>query len=224
MAKFSTKRGTTSKLARLFIQDSSSTTGAGLTGLTNASSGLVAYYICEGDSSPTSIVLSSGTVGTWSSGGFKEVSSSNLPGVYELGIPNLALATGGSVLIMLKGATNMVPCVLEYELDAVDYQDATAFGMSRLDSAITSVAASILATPSIKLNTVSGGYVQQDMTQVVPSTNTVQTVGDALNAARAQGFGKWNLSGTTLTLYAGDGATVVRTFTLDNATAPTARA
>jgi hypothetical protein len=48
-------------------------------------------------------------------------------------------------------------------------------------------------------------------------------VGDALNAARAQGFGKWVLSGTTLTLYAPDGATAVRTFTLDSATAPTQR-
>jgi hypothetical protein len=60
-----------------------------------------------------------------------------------------------------------------------------------------------------------------NLAQVVPTSNTAQTVGDALNAARAQGFGKWVLLGTSLTLYAGDGATVVRTFTLDSATAPT---
>jgi hypothetical protein len=45
----------------------------------------------------------------------------------------------------------------------------------------------------------------------------------ALNAARAQGFSKWVLSGTTLTLYAADGTTTVRTFTLDSANAPTQR-
>lgn len=62
-----------------------------------------------------------------------------------------------------------------------------------------------------------------DMTQSVPSSNTAQTLGDALNAARAQGFGKWVLSGTLLTLYAADNTTVVRSFTLDNPTNPTQR-
>jgi hypothetical protein len=65
--------------------------------------------------------------------------------------------------------------------------------------------------------------LQIDLAQTVPTSNTAQTVGDALNAARAQGFGKWSLLGTVLTLYAGDGATVVRTFTLDSATSPTSR-
>jgi hypothetical protein len=61
------------------------------------------------------------------------------------------------------------------------------------------------------------------MTQPVPTSNTPQTVGDALNAARAQGFGRWVISGTTLSLYAADGTTVVRTFTLDSASVPTQR-
>jgi len=61
------------------------------------------------------------------------------------------------------------------------------------------------------------------LSQAIPTSNTVQTIGDALNAARAQGFGKWTISGTTITLYAGDGTTVVRTFTLDSSTAPTQR-
>ena len=65
--------------------------------------------------------------------------------------------------------------------------------------------------------------VQIDLTQAVPTSNTSQTVGDALNAARAQGFGKWIISGTTLKLYAPDGSTIVRTFALNNATAPTQR-
>lgn len=62
-----------------------------------------------------------------------------------------------------------------------------------------------------------------DLTTAVPTSNTAQTVGDALNAARAQGFGKWAISGTTLTLYASDGTTAVRTFALDSSTAPTSR-
>jgi len=68
-----------------------------------------------------------------------------------------------------------------------------------------------------------GSAMILDLTQAIPATNTAQTVGDALNGARAQAFGKWVLVGTALTLYAGNGTTVVRTFTLDNANAPTSR-
>jgi len=67
------------------------------------------------------------------------------------------------------------------------------------------------------------GGAPVDMTQTVPTANTAQTLGDSLNAARAQGFGKWVITGTSLVLYAGDGTTVVRTFTLDSSTAPTQR-
>lgn len=65
--------------------------------------------------------------------------------------------------------------------------------------------------------------IRLDLTQPVPTTNSPETVGDALNAGRAQGFGKWAIDGTTLTLYAEDGTTPVRTFTLDSAEAPTSR-
>jgi hypothetical protein len=74
---------------------------------------------------------------------------------------------------------------------------------------------------SMQIN--SSGLIQLDLTQAIPTSNTAQTTGDAFNAARAQGFGKWVLNGTTLTLYAPDGATAVRTFTLNSATAPTSR-
>jgi hypothetical protein len=87
----------------------------------------------------------------------------------------------------------------------------------------TTIAAAILATPANLIATDSSGRVSLNLTQTIPTSNTAQTVGDSLNAARAQGFGKWVLSGTTLTLYAADGSTVVRTFTLDNSSAPTQR-
>jgi len=64
---------------------------------------------------------------------------------------------------------------------------------------------------------------QLDLTQAVPTSNTANTIGDCLNAARAQGFGKWSVTGTTLRLYAPDGTTVVRTFTLDSETSPSQR-
>lgn len=118
--KLARKKGATSQTVYLFIQDSSSTTGAGLTGLAFNTASLVAYYV-RGLGSATAITLATQTVtGTYSSGGFVEVSSSNMPGVYRLDIPNTALATGAdSVVIMLKGATNMAPVALEIDLDAM---------------------------------------------------------------------------------------------------------
>jgi len=71
----------------------------------------------------------------------------------------------------------------------------------------------------------STGAVSVSMTQAIPLSNTAQTIGDALNAARAQGFGKWLFDpiAKTLKLFGPDGATAVRTFTVDSATNPTSR-
>jgi|MDSZ01.2.fsa_nt_gb hypothetical protein len=129
--KLKIKEGTTSKLCRLFIQDSSSTTGAGLTGLAYNTSGIQAHYIREGGTASVQIGSTGGlgnltTLGTWVSGGLKEVSSSNMPGVYEFGLPDAAIASGaGSAVVMLHGAANMVPVLLEVELDKIDYRSAS---------------------------------------------------------------------------------------------------
>jgi hypothetical protein len=125
VAKFACVAGTTSKLLRVFIQNSSLTTGAGLTGLAYNTSGLTAYYIKEGDSSTTSISLVTATLGTFTSGGFIVVDATNMPGVYELGIPNAALASGKSVLVFLQGAANMAPTILEIEVTQTNNQAAT---------------------------------------------------------------------------------------------------
>lgn len=85
--------GTTSYIARVFIQDATSTIGAGKTGLTNASS-ITWAYIRIGQTTATSVSLVSSSIGSWFSGGFKEVDSSKLPGVYEIGVPNAALSAG----------------------------------------------------------------------------------------------------------------------------------
>jgi len=46
----------------------------------------------------------------------------------------------------------------------------------------------------------------------------------APRSARAEGFGKWELIGTIITLYARDGSTSVHAFTLNDASNPTMRA
>jgi hypothetical protein len=125
--------GTTSHIERVFIQDTSQTDGRGLTGLVYNSASLSFWWIRQGDAAPTSGALVTATVGTWASCGFKEVDATKMPGVYELHVPNAAIASGAkSVLLMLKGATNMAVTLLEIELDAVNYQDAVNFGLSGL--------------------------------------------------------------------------------------------
>ena len=138
--KLDITKGTTSKMVEVFIQDSSSTTGAGLTGLVFNSAGLTAYYYENDAALPTNaITLVTMTVGTYASGGFIEVDSANMPGLYSLGIPDAALDgasnTADSVVIMLKGATNMAPVVLEIQL--VDYNpyDAVRLGLTALPNA-----------------------------------------------------------------------------------------
>lgn len=121
-------KGATSVRIWIFIADSSSTTGAGLTGLTSGSAGLVCYRARDddGNAGGTAISLSGGTRGTWSSGGFVEKDSANMPGWYELGVPNAAIVTGSRTCeLNLKGATNMVPLPIELLLGGTDDQAAT---------------------------------------------------------------------------------------------------
>ena len=112
------KVGATSQILQVFIQDSSSTTGAGLTGLTDASASLTAYYHRDTDTTATAISLVTMTIGTFTSSGFIEIDATNMPGWYQFCPPNAALASGAvSVGIHLKGAANMAPLPIEIDLD-----------------------------------------------------------------------------------------------------------
>lgn len=130
------KAGQTSVIEDIFIGNSSVSTGAGLTGLTNSSSGLTCYYKRKGSASWTSVSLVSATTGTWTSGGFKEGDATNAPGAYELHLPNAVVAAGvESVVVLLKGATNMVPVELEIQLVPWDPQDSVRLGITALPNA-----------------------------------------------------------------------------------------
>lgn len=185
MAKLSVKKGSTSRIEYVFIGDNTSASGSGLTGLLYNSSGLVSHYLRPAGTATTISLATQTASGSYSSGGFVEVDSLRMPGIYRFDIPNAVFASGvDKSVVMISGAANMIPVLMEYDLEA-------------------------------------GAYL--DMTQAVPTSNTAETIGDSLNAARAQGFGKWVISGTSLVLYANDGTTAVRTFTLNSATAPTSR-
>lgn len=115
--KLTIRKGTTSKLIQIFALDSSSTVGAGLTGLLWNTASLTGYFYREGAGSSVAITLATMTLGTWATGGFIVVDGTNMSGVYQVGIPDAALASGAdSVTIVLQGAANMAPVVLEIQL------------------------------------------------------------------------------------------------------------
>lgn len=152
--KLKIKEGTTSKLVKIFVQDSSATDGSGLTGLLYNTASLSAYYLPEGDATATSITLATATVGTFTSGGFKEVDSTNLPGVYEVGLPDAVIdaTSEGSVIVMLKGAANMAPVLLEVELDGIDYRTGL------MTSNVTQISGDATAADNLELMYDGTGY------------------------------------------------------------------
>ncbi len=131
--------GKTSNILQIFIADSSSITGAGLTALTSGSSGLTAYYHRDTDTTATVINLTTMTLGTFTSSGFLKIDDANMPGFYQFCPPDAVFAAGAkSVVILLKGATNMAPIPIEIQLVAYDPDNSTSLGLSNLDESIGS--------------------------------------------------------------------------------------
>lgn len=123
--------GQTSVSLPIFIQDTSSTTGAGLSGVTEASSGLVIEYRRQGQSSWTTGTPVAKTLGTFTAWGI--VADGALAGAYEVDLPDAAFAVGARwVVIRIRGVANMLPCLIEIELDAFNYQDSIRGGLTAL--------------------------------------------------------------------------------------------
>ena len=118
-------KGATSVSFNVFIRDNSVSTGVGLTGLAFNTASLTAYYTRQ-NAAATAITLATQTAtGAYSSGGFVAVDGTNIPGLYRLDIPDAVLASGvNQAYVMLKGAANMEPCVIEIELATFDLQSA----------------------------------------------------------------------------------------------------
>jgi len=119
-------KGTTAQTLYLFVQDTSSAVGGGLTGLAYNSSGLTCYYVRSLGSSTVVSLATQTVTGSWASSGFVEVDATNQAGIYRLDPPDAALASGADfVTFYLKGATDMMPVVLSIELLDVNVSDRT---------------------------------------------------------------------------------------------------
>ena len=126
-------KGATSQLVELFIQDSDKIDGNGLAGLLFNSAGLIARYYRRGAGASVAITLVTMTLGTWVSGGFVAIDGTNMPGWYQLGLPDAAVADGtaAEVALHLQGAVNMVPLPVQIPLIAEDNQGYSGLKRNR---------------------------------------------------------------------------------------------
>ena len=199
--------GSTSQTIDWMIYDSSSTVGAGLSGLVFNSSGLKAYYRIGATGAPTAIVLVTQTaIGAWSAGGFAEIDSTNLKGVYRLDLPNAVSASNAMVTIYLYGAANMMPSVLRIDCRAVPVDVKQIGGISATG---VLVSAGVGSTAFLANAPTGGGG-----TGANPVTITIQTTASvAIQSATVTAWKNGLIEGTLSTNVSG-----VAVLSLDNGT------
>ena len=178
--------GLTSQTIDIFLQDSSSSTGQGLSGLVFNSASLVASYRKGATGSRTAITLATQTVGgAFSSGGFVEIDATNMKGVYRLDIPNAAVDTEGFVTLYLYGATNLLPTALRVDCRPLPV-DVKKFGGTALTAAagipevkVASIAANAVNASALATDAVaeiqSGLASQASVDTIQSDTNDIQT-------------------------------------------------
>ncbi len=227
MAKLAVKPGTTSLVAYVFIQDSSVTTGAGLTGLVFNSGSLVASYVRPAAARSAITLATQTTTGAYSSGGFVEVDATNMPGVYRFDIPDAAIASGvRSVVVMLKGAANMSPCVLEIDLS--NQASVTAWNDTAVASPHTAGYPAVtvkVGTGTGEINSSSGAVALTSagntavVTELMGTTvenNGTHTFKTAMRVIMTLLTGRTSVSGSTATYKTPDNAKIRATVTTDS--------
>lgn len=239
MAKLAIKKASTDVTVYLFIQASNVTTGAGLTGLTFETADLVASYVRPGAArAAITLATLAAADSAHSDGGFKEVDATNMPGIYRLDLPDAVCATGvNSVVVMLKGAANMAPVVLEVQLTNFDLNDASP-EVTVADIANNAITAAAIAQDAIDADSIKADAITEIQSGLATPTNitagTITTVTDVTNAVKisagtgagqldfTSGVVKANLAqilGTALTETAGQIAAAFKKFF--NVAAPT---
>lgn len=167
------KKGATSQSVYVEILDSTSTTGGRKTGLAFNTASLTGYYV-RNQGSATAITLATlaAANSAWSSGGFKEVDATNMPGVYRLDVPDASVAAGSGddVTFTLKGATGMAQVSIGVQLLAWDPQDTVRGGLTALPNAAAEAAGGLYTRGSG-----AGQIAQQANGQVDVNLSTIKT-------------------------------------------------
>lgn len=167
----SVARSTTGVIVRVKVLDSTLSTGAGKTGLTFSSSGLIISTIADNEATATAYTQAGSTIETITTLGtfaaptatkcrFKEVDATNHKGVYEIQIADArwAVSSSRSLLISLSGVTGIA------ETDAV----------IALDLPVDVAKVSNLARAAVKLSA-SADAITQGVVGAASSTTSVIT-------------------------------------------------
>lgn len=145
------KRSQTSIVLRVKILNSSVSTGAGLTGLTSASAGLIISTIADNEATAVaytqagSTIESITTLGTYAAPTatkcrFKEVDATNHKGIYEIQLADTRFAGGKSLLVSISGATNCAETDACVPLTDFDPYDTVRAGLTALPNAAAAAA------------------------------------------------------------------------------------
>lgn len=185
--RFPRKRGSTSVMISIFIPDNSVTTGAGVTGLTNASANLTIEYRRELDAAVTSYsganIEAQTTIGTYqapSSSSKIRFKETPISGTYELQFHDSAPAFGAgdvsqSIQINIREATTTAlkigPNGVLIPLVPWDYQDGVRMGLTALPNQPAG------ANGGLPLGDASG---RVDVIKVAGTTQTASDLGATL--------------------------------------------
>lgn len=113
-------RGAASQRLQLYLKSASTAYPSPLTGLAYNTPGLRAAWFRDGDAVATPILLTSGTAGVFAAGGFLEIDAINLPGLYELGVPDAVWIGATRATLVISGAAGLVEEVIEVQLTGND--------------------------------------------------------------------------------------------------------
>ena len=244
MLDYIVKFGSTSNILDIFVMDSTktSTTQVGLTGLVFNTANLACYYHRNTAAAAVQGNLVTMTVGTFTSSGFKEIDPTNMPGAYQLCIPDAAFATGATMVkVALQGATGMASVDFTIRLTSFDLDsatvtvgtnsDKTGYSLSgtqtfnvtgNLSGSVGSVTGAVgSVTAGCTLTTgertsVADALLTRDMSAVSPAPALNARV--PLNALRFL-RNAWTVAASTLTVYKEDDATAAWTSSITTNTA-----
>lgn len=199
------KRGQTSIVLRVKILDSAASTGAGKTGFTSASSGLIISTIADNESTATAYTVAGSTIETITTLGtyaaptatkcrFKEVDSTNHKGVYEIQIADarFAVSSAKSVLVSISGATGCAETDVVIPLRDLDPFDSVRAGLTALPNAAAG------GTSGLPLAVDSSGRV--DVLKVNGTSQTARDLGASVLLSSGTGTGQVSLSSGTVTV------------------------
>lgn len=203
----------TSNLIRFSLKNSS--TGVGLTGLTNSSAGLIVSTIADNEASATAYTQSGGTIQTIATLGtfaapsasncrFKEIDSTNHPGLYEFQFLDARFSVSNSkrLVISVSGAASLLGTDYEIELVQFNPFDSVRLGLTALPNTAVTTNGSLITsgTGTDQLSVMSGridvgkflgttsvgaaGYAAIDWSQIANPTATVGLTNTTISSSQ----------------------------------------